>query len=575
MKKLHVLAIVATLLTVGSAFAQTHGRLFTQANATFAAANTGPFGGPGGPTSTNNDDTCDIGTAPAATLLLPYFEVDINNNNQATAVTTLFTIVNVSNVPQIAHLTIWTDWSFPVLDFNIFLTGYDVQSINLYDILNRGIIAPNTGTSNTTTRGTSNGGFPGGTTLSLANSGAAATAALPGGTNPNFAPGATSDCAGLVGNISNLPIFKDVQTALTTGVYAGLCGPTLVGGTHANAKGYITIDVDSDCTTSLPNTRDYFAQEILYDNVLIGDYQSVNPAVAIGTNGASGSPLVHIRAIPEGGPAGRFQASAANPTPVTSNLPFTFYDRYTQTANLAITAPRNVDSRQPLPSTFAARYIEGGVSAFGTNLKIWREGITGSIQSVTCSGVAVNASLAVSEIVRFDEHENFVANVAANGPIISPVPKGNAGVVLPETSSTPTSNTSVFPALNFVSGDQAGWFYLNLNNGGVAIPAAGGPSSGVFSAQGPAGLLAPNNPGFAVNGTLVRPSQNWVIVSMSAQGRFSVDFNAAWLGNGCSAPAAISQATNGAGTIGPAGGFVSAVKGVPTGAGGPFANVTP
>src|SRR5581483_6567860 len=96
-----------------------------------------------------NDDTCDISTAPAATLLLPYFDVDFKSP-QATARTTLFTITNVSNIPQIAHVVIWTDWSYPVIDFNIFLTGYDVQAINLYDILSRGIIAPTSGTSSTT-----------------------------------------------------------------------------------------------------------------------------------------------------------------------------------------------------------------------------------------------------------------------------------------------------------------------------------------------------------------------------------------------------------------------------------------
>jgi len=37
---------------------------------------------------------------------------------------------------------LWTDWSYAALDFNIFLTGYDVQAINMYDIFNRGIIAP-------------------------------------------------------------------------------------------------------------------------------------------------------------------------------------------------------------------------------------------------------------------------------------------------------------------------------------------------------------------------------------------------------------------------------------------------
>src|SRR4051794_23457915 len=85
------------------------------------------------PSTTNNNDSCDISLLPAATLLLPYFEVDFGAP-QTTARTTLFTVQNVSPLPQIAHVTVWTDYAFPALDFNIFLTGYDVQSINLYDV---------------------------------------------------------------------------------------------------------------------------------------------------------------------------------------------------------------------------------------------------------------------------------------------------------------------------------------------------------------------------------------------------------------------------------------------------------
>src|SRR3954469_20493971 len=109
MKKLIVL--MAVLLVAGSAFAGV-GRVAP--NATF---NNGLL-----PTSTNNDDSCDIASAaPAATLLLPYFEVDINSQ-QTTAQTNLLPITNVQQIPQIAHVTVWTDLSFPVLDFNIFLT---------------------------------------------------------------------------------------------------------------------------------------------------------------------------------------------------------------------------------------------------------------------------------------------------------------------------------------------------------------------------------------------------------------------------------------------------------------------
>ena len=66
------------------------------------------------PSTTNNNDSCDISLLPAATLLLPYFEVD-TAAPQGTGTTTLFTITNTSRYPQIAHVTVWTDWSFPVL----------------------------------------------------------------------------------------------------------------------------------------------------------------------------------------------------------------------------------------------------------------------------------------------------------------------------------------------------------------------------------------------------------------------------------------------------------------------------
>src|SRR5213596_1319897 len=70
----------------------------------------------------------------------PRFDVDTAAATGGSGATTLFTIVNTSRYPQIAHVTVWTDWAFPVLGFNVFLTGYDVQGINLYDVIVRGII---------------------------------------------------------------------------------------------------------------------------------------------------------------------------------------------------------------------------------------------------------------------------------------------------------------------------------------------------------------------------------------------------------------------------------------------------
>ncbi len=70
---------------------------------------------------------------PAATLLLPYFEVDLDN---AQGMTTLFTINNSSATAILAHVTLWSDLAFPVFSFNVYLTGYDVQTINVRDVLN-------------------------------------------------------------------------------------------------------------------------------------------------------------------------------------------------------------------------------------------------------------------------------------------------------------------------------------------------------------------------------------------------------------------------------------------------------
>ena len=79
-----------------------------------------------------------IDDVPAATLLLPYFEVDLDN--PVTGVNTLFSINNASATAVLAHVTVWSDQSVPVLDFDVYLTGYDVQTISLRDIFVNGIV---------------------------------------------------------------------------------------------------------------------------------------------------------------------------------------------------------------------------------------------------------------------------------------------------------------------------------------------------------------------------------------------------------------------------------------------------
>src|SRR5262249_1443859 len=246
---------------------------------------------------------------------------------QGTGSTTLFTITNTSRFPQIAHVTLWTDWSYPVLDFNIFLTGYDVQGINLFDVIVRGIIAPAPsgagGTSITTVPGTATG-VPSGATPSNNTS------------NPNFfLGGGTADvrtsCNGLPGFIDQ-GLAAAVKSALTVGLYSSAvfsCGSSRIGSdTGTRAKGYVTVDVASYCSQQLPTDTLYYtggSASILFDNTLIGDYQQIGPTPAGSGAAASfdagGNPMVHIRAIPEGGLSG-----ISGGVPVPTNLPFTFYD---------------------------------------------------------------------------------------------------------------------------------------------------------------------------------------------------------------------------------------------------------
>jgi hypothetical protein len=202
----------------------------------------------------HNDDSCDIAVTPAATLLLPYFEVDLNPD-ASNARTTLFSIINTSPQPQIARVTLWSDWAFAAYSFDLFLTGYDVQSVNLRDVLVSGAI-PQT---------------PAG----------AIAGSLSQSRNPNHLQSMVSDCAK---RPEAVPAYTlgELRQILTTGIVSSNSCSMRVGGKHTNAIGNATIDVVATCSTSNPSSPSYFGTELLFDNVLTGDYQYLNPSSTIG-----------------------------------------------------------------------------------------------------------------------------------------------------------------------------------------------------------------------------------------------------------------------------------------------------
>jgi hypothetical protein len=339
-----------------------------------------------------------IDDVPGATLLLPYFEVDLNS---ADGVTTLFSINNSSATAVLAHVTLWTDLSIPTLDFNVYLTGYDVHTINLRDVFN-GLIQPQTA---------SDGQDP-------------LDTISPQGLfsqDINFA-----SCNDQL-PLPNLPatLLAHIQAAHTgqpSSIFGGLCSGVDFGDNIA--RGYVTVDTVNNCTLRFPGDVGYFESDVTFQNVLLGDYFYVNP----GQNFAQGETMVHIEASPTTLGAGNY----------------TFYRKFT-----------TVDFREGLDDVFFVRYLNGGVFSGGTDLIVWRDSKR-TVLPFSCALVAPNFfPLGQNQIVIFDEEEQPDVPVP---PPFSPPPPGDFLVPFPWEANRVAVGGPDFPVpFNF------GWLFLNLD----------------------------------------------------------------------------------------------------------------
>ena len=415
----------------------------------------------------------EIGTiddVPAATLLLPYFEVNLDSQD---GITTLFSINNASASAAVAHVTFWTDQSIPTLDFDVYLTGYDVQTINIRDIFNGNL--PRTADA---------GSDPGD---AISHKGSLSQ-------DINF-PGSTGPCANpypATGALSAALIdhIKKSHTGQFSSLYGGCSGAN-----HGDniARGYITVDSVVSCNLSFPSDAGYFTSLADNRNILWGDYFYVNSA----ENFASGETLVHIEACTGGTAAPIFSGYVGNgaghcPFAFAAGV-YTFYGRYNSVDGQ--------DQREPLASTFASRYINGGAFNGGTDLIVWRDSKTrpvGANGTHSCSSAPSWYPLNQSDVVAFDEIEN-PTDLCFQGDNVSP-PTGGANTCFPLEAQRVSLLGGNFgddplPPAPF------GWIYLNLNH----TLASGDPYPGV--------------------------AQNWVSTDMKAEGRFEVGFDAIQLDN--------------------------------------------
>jgi len=178
-----------------------------------------------------------IDAVPAATLLLPYFEVDLSSS---TGPTTVFTVINGGAAPVIAHICLWTDRGVPTYNFDVTLTGYDVQPVNLRDLFEK-------------------------------------------------------NAAGI--DFSGVPdrvIYSHTGQPVDPNAQPAECAGRDFGDNHA--RGYVTIDTTNTNTTLFPGDPGYFVSGgngiAINLNVLWGEYSYID----LDNNFAQGEQMVHIEA---------------------------------------------------------------------------------------------------------------------------------------------------------------------------------------------------------------------------------------------------------------------------------------
>jgi len=427
----------------------------------FAAATTAAL------VATPRNARAEIGTAdqvPAATLLLPYFEVKLDDPN---GVNTSFTINNASASAALAQVTLWTDEGIPTLNFNVYLTGYDVQQVNLRSLFD--------------------GGFVPITADDLTDAGDVVSPHGALAQDINY-PGTGGVCETLYTSPElSAAELKHIRTAHTgrRSALLGGCAGAAYG--DVVARGYVTVDSVTQCTSTNPSTAGYFGGTADSRNILWGDYAIVNPA----QNSEVGSSLVHVESCDATGFLGYVGNGASNCPFVAGD--YTFYGRYV--------GFDGSDRREPLSSVFATRYANGGTFTGGTDLLVWRDTKlppTGANGKHGCNKTPAWFPLSQSDVVAFDEQENptDLCFVLDN---FSPAIGGSKACfpLAAQRVATSTGNPLGYPLSPSAS---FGWLFVNLSHSVASDP----------------------QPGVA---------QAWIETVQSANGRFAVGFQAIPLNN--------------------------------------------
>jgi hypothetical protein len=368
-----------------------------------------------------------IGTldvVPAATLLIPYFEVDLDN---ATGRNTLIGLTNTSATALLANVTLWTNTGVPVFGFNVYLTGYDVITMNMRTIMD--------GTLPLTA---SAGQDPGNTISPKGLRSQDINFASCQGQLPYNTPVVASYVADLKLSFTGRP---------STVQFAGRCVGTNLGDNVA--RGYVTINTVNNCTFRKPNEIGYFSAggtgDATNQNILLGDYTLID----VSQNVMNMDNAVHI------------EADAANPLTSTPGN-YTFYGR-----NVAWTA---ADNREPLATNWR---LQGETN--NTNAVIWRDPKV-TPNSFVCASQRPSWAPLNQEQIAFFEPSSIPTRIPPSPTIQDPFPP--PVIVAPVA----TQNLAVnFANMGVPSALKFGAVALNLNT--FVAPAGSNPPNDPTASQ--------------------------------------------------------------------------------------------
>ena len=305
-----------------------------------------------------------VDITPGATTLIPYFEVDLDDDNGANTVATL---LSSTATAILVDATLWTDMGVRSSSFSIYLTGYDTTTIDLRLLFKAGIV------SQTASAGQE---YP-----------ATVSPTGPHSQHINY-----PTCDGFL-PVPMLPADKlthlrNAHTGKASSVWNGQCGSVPLGDNVA--RGYMTFDVVSQCSMPPADSNMRYANNagMTTYNFLSGSYMVTNRDSSL----AYGARMISLST-----PTGQ---AAVNPNQ------YTFYGAYTA-------GPWDAsDKREPLPSAWRVHFNKsqnqspyGSVANANSYLIVWRD--TAMVNTpFTCGQAPGSFPLTHNSIVAFDEQDN-------------------------------------------------------------------------------------------------------------------------------------------------------------------------